>query len=203
MITGGGLPASSTPQAGRMYALLVDVAGEDEGTGGEGGLANPRRDSTAVTVVEVDLSSREDELIGAPTYRVAARFLWTGEKHTRQYGKLKALAELWSARWLVIDATGVGAGLAGFLERALPGRVVPFIFNSASKSKLGWDFLGLVDSGRFKDVAPLPPDAADQRGLFLRQLNACQYEMLPGPEKKMRWGVPEGCRDPREWRIFA
>jgi hypothetical protein len=31
--------------------------------------------------------------------------------------------------------------------------------------------------------------------LFINQLAHCQYEVLPGPTKIMRWGVPDGTRD--------
>ncbi len=32
--------------------------------------------------------------------------------------------------------------------------------------------------------------------LFIRQLEFCQYEIIPGPEKQLRWGVSESARDP-------
>ena len=114
-------------------------------------LANPGRDATALTVVEVDLSSLADELIKAPTYRVVDRRQWVGVKHSSLYGKILALYELWKARYLVIDATGVGAGLASFLEKSLSDQVIRFEFNSITKSQLGWDFLSIIESGRFKD----------------------------------------------------
>jgi hypothetical protein len=110
------------------------------------------RDSTALTMVEVDLGTLSDPLLKAPTYRVVSRRLWTGVDHTLLYAQLRSLIEEWRARYVVIDATGVGAGLSSFLERAFPGKVLPFIFSQSSKSKLGWDFLGVVDSGRFKEV---------------------------------------------------
>ena len=87
-------------------------------------LANKKRDSTALTIVEVDLTSLADELIQAPTYRVVSRHEWVGVKHTTLYGRIKALADHWQARYLVVDATGVGAGLASFLDKALPGQVI-------------------------------------------------------------------------------
>jgi hypothetical protein len=31
---------------------------------------------------------------------------------------------------------------------------------------------------------------------FFSQLSFCQFEIIPGPEKKMRWGVVDGTRDP-------
>jgi len=194
----GSHSASASPVGGRIYALLLDVAGEDEsaeqsGDPTESALRSPGRDATALTVVEVDLSSLADPLLRAPLYRCVHRRQWIGVRHTDLYAELVSLAETWQARWLVVDATGVGAGLAAFLRRALPGRVLPFQFNAASKSKLGWDFLSLVDSGRWKEPASIPTGLD---ALFQRQLQYCQYQIAPGPDKRMRWGVPDGARDP-------
>jgi len=194
----GNHPRRAAPRPGYVYALLVDVAGEDEGKQNEDALfgtatslVNPRRDSTALTVVEVELAGLADELVKAPVYRVVDRRDWAGVKHSRLYGVLKAQAEHWKARHLVIDATGVGAGLASFLEKALRGRVIPFIFSSATKSQLGWDFLSMIETGRFKDYAEMDKP----RSTFNLQLSNCQMEIAAGPERKMKWGVPDGRRD--------
>jgi hypothetical protein len=123
---------------------------------------------------------------------------WLGVKHARLYGEIRALADCWRARALVVDSTGVGAGLASFLEKALPGRLVPFVFSSASKSQLGWDFLAMIDSGRWKEAVSSQLTALSQRKEeeeFRRQLEYCKYEIMPGPGKLMRWGVPDGTRD--------
>ena len=194
----GDHPALDKPSPGRIYALLLDVAGEDEAAEQGGDPANwalhsPGRDATALTVVEVDLSSLDDPQLRAPGYRCVQRRQWLGVRHTDLYAELVGLAEQWQARWLVVDATGVGAGLAAFLRRALPGRVAPFQFNAASKSKLGWDFLSVVDSGRWQEPAGT---ANGLDSLFQRQLQHCQYAIATGPEKRMSWGVPDGTRDP-------
>lgn len=186
------------PLPGRTYAMLLDVAGEDEAAeqGGDPAgwaLHSPGRDATALTIIEADLTTLEDPQLRAQTYRVVQRRQWLGVRHTDLYSELLSLAETWGVRWLVVDATGVGAGLAAFLRRALPGRVLPFQFNAASKSKLGWDFLSVVDSGRWKEPASTP-EGLDS--LFQRQLQHSQYEIASGPEKRMRWGVPDGTRDP-------
>lgn len=179
------------PRAGNVYCLLLDVAGEDESQV-EGELSNKGRDSTALTVIEVDLSTLEDELIKAPTYKVVARKEWIGVKHTSLYGQIKALAEHWQARYLVVDSTGIGAGLASFLEKALPNKVIPFIFTQKSKSDLGWSFLSVVETGRYKDYAP-----ADQlQRTFWSQVESCQSQIQEGPGKIIRWGVPDGYRHP-------
>ncbi len=187
----------SAPLAGDVTALVVDVGGEDEGSSA-GALDNPSRDSTVLTVVRLDLATLDDPLLRAPTYQVLDRRLWTGARHAALYGELRALAEHWLARWVVMDATGVGAGLASFLERALPGRVLPFTFSAASKSKLGWDFLAVCDSGRYRE--PRPGAGTEWAGfnalqaLFWQQVRHCRCEPRAGPGRGLAWGVPDGTR---------
>ena len=203
------------PEPGLLYAFLIDIAGEDEaasqspdqtGIDGGGALKNPNRDSTALTIVEVDLSTLADDLIKAPRYLVRQRQLWTGTKHTDLYARIKDLAETWGPRYIVVDATGVGVGLSSFLDKAFPGQVLPFIFTGSSKSSLGWDFLSVIETGRYKEYALTPatpsvpgggaaPTPASLQSLFYRQCRHAQMEILPGPERRMRWGVPEGMRD--------
>lgn len=194
--TTGSHPPLDDPRPGETYALLLDVAGEDEAAGGDPtaqmtALANPRRDATALTVVAVTPTPG-----GLPVYRCVARRQWVGVRHADLFQSLLGLAHHWNAHRIVVDATGVGAGLASFLDRALPGRVIPFTFSAASKSKLGWDFLALVDAGRWQEPAPAPARFPALTGEFHRQMRFCQYEVLPGPERGMRWGVPDGQRDP-------
>ncbi len=126
-------------EPGRRYAMLIDVGGEEEsgphhfdpleeGPGTVAGLAplvSSRRDSTALTVVEVDLDARTD---GLPVYRVVDRRIWTGVRHTALHEQLVDLARnVWKASWVIVDATGVGAGLSSFLKATpgLPQGIVP------------------------------------------------------------------------------
>lgn len=212
--------AALAPEIGKLYAMSVDVAGEDEGVsagpGDDAALENSARDSTALTIAEVDLASLQDELIRKPTYRVIYRVEWVGVKHTQLYARIKSLAELFDVRYLVVDATGVGAGLSSFLSAAYPSKVLPFEFNAHTKSDLCWNFLGVCDTARFQDHAPLyvgadvfslPPASginidplaasiAAAQSEFWRQVQFCEFEILPGPNKSVRWGVPDGTRDP-------
>ena len=73
----------------------------------------------------------------------------------------------------------------------LPGRVEAFVFNSRSKSDLGWSFLAAVESGRYKEYAP--GDDLQQR--FWRECRYAEMDVQEGPGKAMRWGVPDGRRD--------
>ena len=89
---------------------------------------------------------------------------------------------------IVIDATGVGEGLWAMLDRAFPTRVIPVKFTAQEKSEIGWRFLSIIETGRFIDPAP-----TDEVRL---QYSRCISEILPGPGKHLRWGVPDGSRGP-------
>jgi hypothetical protein len=190
----GSHAALAAPVAGKIYAAALDLAGEDEAVitdpgGSEAAeLSNPKRDSTALTIFEVDLSTVDDPLIGKPAYKVIHRREWIGTKHSKLYGKIKAILELFDCRFIAVDSTGVGAGMASFLSAALGEKVIPFEFNTRTKSDLLWDFLGIIDSGRYKDYLP-----ADIR--FWEQVEFCEFEILEGPQKRVRWGVPDGTRN--------
>ena len=74
----GEHPRIHQAQPGKRYAGLLDVAGEEEeGSGPEAFDNTSRRDSTALTIVEVETGGRE-----LPLYRVVDRMAWTGTKHT-------------------------------------------------------------------------------------------------------------------------
>lgn len=221
----GDYQARVDPVGGRTYAVLVDVGGEAAASQGSllGSLpgqpssptpGNSGQDSTALTVVEVDLAGLDDPVMMAPIYRVMFRKEWVGEKHSVLYGEIKALCDLWQARYTVVDATGVGAGLASFLDKVMPGRVIPFVFSQKSKSELGWDFLSVVETGRFKDAAtamawlgsldtgqtPVNTAKDGRREIELQekfwvQVRHCQGEVTAGPGRVLRWGVPDGTRD--------
>jgi hypothetical protein len=173
------------PQDGQEYALLVDVAGEAE-EHLEGALLRalePRKDSTAVTVVALE------RLLGdLPRYRVVDRHWWTGQPHHTLYRTLVSLAERWQARRVIVDATGVGAGVASFLKQALGARVTPIHFTAKSKSDLGWDFRGICDSGRFQDYVD---DGEPEWRQFWREVQAADYQVVEGPNRLMRWGVAD------------
>lgn len=190
----GDHPARQVPAEGKRYALLIDIAGADEDQADAATLRTreQRADSTAITIVEIDLTTLSDPGLQAPTYRVVERYQ-SRQKHPTLYGRLKALAEAWRVSYVVPDATGIGAGVTMFLQTALGERVIPFTFTAQSKSQLGWDFLSIVDSGRFKDwKRTTHNDEAEQ---FWKELEHCQYTIVPGPARLLRWGVPDGTRD--------
>lgn len=190
-----------TPEPDKIYAMLLDVAGEDEAATEDGDfeLSNQHRNHTAVTVVEIDLSTLSVEAVKAPTYRTVWRKEWIGDKHTSLYRQLVGIANHWAVRYLVGDATGVGAGLMSFLDKALPGKVLPFVFTRKSKSQLGWGFLAVVETGRYREYAPLAENQL--QNTFWVQVEYCQCQVGTGPDRAISWGVPDGTRDHRTGKL--
>ena len=137
---------------GRIYVAGVDLAGEaEEGVDAALRAAKPRQDSTVVTIGELDLSTGGEPLDG-PRVDIVEHLWFTGRPHTELYRQLvDTLKNVWGCRRVVVDATGVGAGVASFLQRALGRSVVePFTFTQQSKSALGFALLAAVNSGRVK-----------------------------------------------------
>jgi len=107
-----------------------------------------------------------------PQIRVVASYSWTGTKHPALYRELThILKDVWACRRIVVDSTGVGAGVASFLKEALGSRVVPFNFTSKSKSDLGYGLLTAVNAGRLRLHTP---DGSPDYDEMVQQLELCR-----------------------------
>jgi hypothetical protein len=207
----GSHPAEERPHAGADYAFCFDLGGAslseggairetEEGVKGSALDGGREHDASALTILRMESTVEEDPLGGAPLYRVVGRFVWQNAGQRKLYRLLLGLAEAWQPRRIVLDASGMGAALSEFLGKALPGIVQPFVFTSASKSRLGWDFLALIENGRYKEYATQEPRLAELQELFFLQAQYCQREVLPGVERVLRWSVPQGARHPHTQR---
>lgn len=182
----------TSPIPGKIYAFLIDVAGQDEAVLELEGMTNPGRDKTTLAIIEIDLS--ELQLLQAPIYRVINRQDWHGDNHVQIFGAISALADSWHPLYIVEDATGVGEGLWGMLARKYGERVIGFKYTAQSKSELGYGFIAIIESGRFRDCA--------RTAEIEEQYRNCQSEILIGPSHTMRWGVPDGTRSLRTGELI-
>lgn len=176
------------PVKGHTYAFLIDVAGQDEARmllNDNAPLDNPGRDSTTLSIIDIDLSSLES--LNAPTYRVVKRISWLGEGHVKIFGALSSMIDSWKPLYVIEDKTGVGEGLYGMLFRKYESKTIGIQFSSKVKSEMGYRFLAIIETGRFRDCA-------SSTTVELQYQNT-HSEILPGPQKTMRWSVPEGTRD--------
>lgn len=180
----GDQPSQETPIPGHIYALTIDVGGQDEALLNLDGMGNPGRDYTTADIIDIDLSTLTD--LQAPTYRVVQRHAWQGESHVSIFGKIKTFADRWNVQYIVIDATGVGEGLWAMTAKRYPTKTIAIKFTQQTKSEIGYAFIGIIETGRFRDCAPTEQ--------INEQYQNCQSEILIGPAKTMRWGVPDGTR---------
>ena len=176
------------------YAMMIDIAGEEEenvvGIKLETN-ESQKRDATAITICEIDFSTL-DTIKHAVTWRVVCRYNWTGVSMVEQYARMESLIKKWKPISVCCDGTGIGAGLSAFLKELVgEERFVNFIFTSETKSKIGWGWLAIVHTGRWKEYK----DNDHLKSLFFEQLKYCKYEILPGVGKKMRFSVPDGTRN--------
>lgn len=175
------------PIDGEQYVALIDVGGEDEAVRlGFDELQNPKRDYTVLTIARVRWLD-----VGLPRFEVVNQWIWHGVGCAALFPTITDLLNLWQCTNIVIDATGVGGGLASLLSATFGQKVQPFVFTTQSKARLGSDFLGLIETGRFAYY--VNDDAVAQS--FWLQATKCQYTIPNGEgaiDRTMKWGVPDG-----------
>ena len=133
---------------GKTYVAGVDLAGEAEDDNSTP--LKSKHDATVVTIGELDFSIIDD-IQKQPGLKIIEHYGWMGIRHTDLYPQLvDILKNTWNCRRVVVDATGIGQPVASFLKQALGSRVTPFVFTSASKSKLGFELLAAINAGRLK-----------------------------------------------------
>ena len=147
-------PRRHSAENGKIYVAGIDIAGEADSEEQIVSRAiKLRQDATVLTIAELDFAASSD-LQKQPTIRIVEHYQWTGTHHTDLYPRLvDLLKNVWGCKRIVVDATGMGQPVASFLRQALGSRVVPFTFTAPSKSKLGFDLLATINSGRLKMYA--------------------------------------------------
>jgi len=168
-------------RAGEVYVAGVDVAGEDEEASDAALRAlKPRRDSTVITIGRI---AWNDE--GEVGVEVVEHYWWTGRDHQAQLQELERLTRsVWNCRRVVVDATGVGAGLASWLGRTLGETVVEqFMFSAPSKSRLGFQLLEMINTGR----CVVYENGGEEAAELWDEVGLARYEMRENSQ--MRWYV--------------
>ncbi len=143
-LPGTGSNGQEAACSGICYVAGLDVGGEERADPTDAEKLNVKRDSTVLTIGRVQYNELQ-----LPTIEIVHQCWWTGKTYLEQYAAVLALCEQWAIRRLVIDNTGQGAGLASLLiDKLGKERVEAYSFTRPSKSKLGYELLALINSGR-------------------------------------------------------
>lgn len=152
----GEHPWEEGPSSDSWYIAGMDIAGEERSTPESASHSqhsqktSASRDSTVITIGRIHFNE-----LNLPCIDVVHHEWWTGKPFPEQLAFTAELVEQWGIRSLVVDATGLGAGLASMLcDRLGDSRVRLFTFSRPSKSRLAYQLLSLLNSGRLKLYAP-------------------------------------------------
>lgn len=177
-------------EKGKIYLAGIDLAGEAEGDN----FANPQpqRDSTVVTIGELDFSICDD-IQKQPRIRVVEHYRWTGRKHAELYPRLvDILKSVWKCRRVVVDATGLGQPVSSFLRKALGSKVSAFTFTAKAKSELGFKLLAAINSGRLKVY---DRDGSDECREFWKEMDRAKCHYRPSQTVNFYVSPSEGHDD--------
>lgn len=167
----------ANPCPGSTYRLLIDPAGhsDDQLTA-----TDERNDYTAALMVEIMRASLN-------TYRAVHRWSWQHQDHALLAGAIATLAEEWNAP-IIMDATGLGQSLYTHLSAATRMPIKPIVFTSATKSEIGWTFLGICKTGRFLDHT----ETGDpNQARFWQQAAQAQARISGNSGQTIQWNVPD------------
>lgn len=172
----GDHPRLVRPWGDRAIVAGLDIAGEGN-----------RGDYTVLTIAEVELRTVAN--IVQSVGRVVQHYEWRGADLSQlQLQLADLLANVWHCRRVAVDATGIGAGVSSFLARALgPEGVDQVVFTQAGKSRLGYDLLAAIGSGRLRMYAD---DGSAEYRALMEQVKSTKREVLPG--QALRWETPAG-----------
>jgi hypothetical protein len=177
-------------ERGKIYVAGIDLAGEAEGDSFTD--AKPQRDSTVVTIGELDFSVCDD-ILKQPRIKVVEHYRWTGQKHAELYPRLvDILKSVWKCRRIVVDATGLGQPVSSFLRKALGSRVSAFTFTAKTKSELGFKLLAVINSGRLKVYAR---EASDESREFWKEMERAKCHYRPSQTINFYVSASEGHDD--------
>ena len=189
------------PELGHIYAATIDIGGQDEAaTDPVAQLANPGRDYTVVTIFDVI----PEQL---PVYCAVDVLVDHGSRHFETYPGMPKLADkideflgYWNVDHVVVDASGVGQGLASHLT-AQRGRdnVTAFSFATRGvKAALASRLLAIIETHRFKYWSDDAGQELSDGWWFWQQCTHCGYDLPPEGrfEKDLQWGVPATLKIP-------
>ena len=209
------------PEQGHTYVFLIDIAGSDELTPADkraNGFSD-RRDATVITICDVSLPEGENYNPKNFVWKTAARRLFRNLTADKLEKAICREVDFWKPAKIILDHSGLGSMLSGYLSDKYPRICYPFDITAAAKTKMAWDFLAMVNTGRWqeyrsdelnvltsaykpgRDTCEALNDPHLLQQMFFGELRACRMEPT-GNGQTVRWGVKDGTRDHATGRLI-
>lgn len=203
-----------SPEPDHCYVFLIDVAGSDETTPSSrrANGFDDRRDATVVTICEVSLPEGKSYDMKNFVWKTSARRLYRNVRIDQLEQYICSDIEHWQPSRVIIDHSGLGAMLSDILINKYKIKILPIDITAANKTRMAWDFLAMVDTGRWleyksdemntltsgfkpgRESCEILKDPALLQQMFFRELRGCRMEPS-GNGQTVRWGVKDGTRD--------
>ena len=210
----GDHEALFAPEKDRCYVFLIDVAGSDEITpeAKKAGGFSDRRDATVVTICDVRLPENKAYDVKNFVWRVVGRRLYRNMRSDLLEKEICREINFWKPHKIIIDHSGMGAMLTDILMGKYKRKVYPVDITAANKTKMAWEFLAMVDTGRWVEYKgdelntlrsgftpgteryEMLREPALLQQMFFRELRGCRIEPT-GNGFNVSWGVKAGTRD--------
>ena len=152
-------------------------------------------------------------------WKVVARRLYRNLRSESLEQSICQDIDQWDPYKVIIDHSGLGAMLSDLLTGRYMSKIWPVDITAANKTRMAWDFLAMVDTGRWieykgdemnllrsefqpgKEPYEILKDPELLQQMFFRELRACRMEPA-GTGLTVRWGVKDGTRDHATGRIL-
>lgn len=168
----------AAPREGDIYVAGLDLGGQHFDTETLSATSTgAQHDATVLTIARV-APRPADLLPQEPLLEIVDHLALTGVPHDVLFARLAdVLGRVWNVRRLAVDASGLGETLARLLSRALGDGVVKALrFSQESKSRLGYELLAAVNSGRLRMYAA---DGSREYADFWREIELARAAYRP------------------------
>lgn len=185
-------PRMSGPRDGCVYVAGVDLCGaieQDLKDSAKSADARSRRDSTVVTIGEMRwVTSTADPTRRLPSVRIVDHLLLENMPPLDTVNRIyHYVFERWHCSHCVIDASGVGDYPAQMILARRPQQTTALKSTLSEVSRLGFNLLGAIMSGRFQMYRDSEDNVAQRQ--FWLQMKECKRELKS--DEKMRFYAPE------------
>jgi hypothetical protein len=184
---------SHVVRVGQARVLFLSAEATTNVVGHTAGETGGEHDATVLTIARV-IEPATAAILQAPRLEVVEQIALSGVPHDELFARLAdVLGRVWGVRRVVVDATGLGETLARLLERTLgPDVVRPLKMTSESKSRLGYELITAINSGRLRMYAG---DGSTEYAEFWRQVEAARIAYRPSQQMNFYVDASEGHDD--------